>query len=342
MVPASVDPASLTYGIQGPAPLGTGAAYRQPLFRADGGSRFVNVLTGIAVQSGGPGPIPTLPGFNFASAPFATGIVAPGEYNVGIACTRAGGTVLDKYWNVVMSFTADSADTPSGLRWTAPTVDPTTTTTVADTTTTTVASGGTTTTTVAGGTTTTTVAGGTTTTTVAGGSTSATITPSTPTPGGAYTVAFPNCSVGETITFQQAQSTPASVTAPCQAATALTSDGPTGFRRPLQAATGTATGSFTAAPTAPGTYTITMTGTVSEPRTVTFTIASTTSGGTGGGTGSNTATGGSPTGTGFGSTGTIPATGSSTTSLIVWSVLLLVFGRMAILLGRKPKVLTGT
>jgi hypothetical protein len=26
----------------------------------------------------------------------------------------------------------------------------------------------------------------------------------------------------------------------------------------------------------------------------------------------------------------------------VWGVLLLVFGRMAILLGRKPKVLTGT
>jgi LPXTG-motif cell wall-anchored protein len=40
------------------------------------------------------------------------------------------------------------------------------------------------------------------------------------------------------------------------------------------------------------------------------------------------------------STGTIPATGSSTTSIVVWGILLLVFGRMAILFGRKPKVIS--
>jgi len=34
----------------------------------------------------------------------------------------------------------------------------------------------------------------------------------------------------------------------------------------------------------------------------------------------------------------LPRTGASTTSLVVWSLLLLVFGRMAVLLGRTPAV----
>lgn len=38
----------------------------------------------------------------------------------------------------------------------------------------------------------------------------------------------------------------------------------------------------------------------------------------------------------------LPRTGASTTSLVVWSLLLLVFGRMAVLLGRTPAVLDGT
>ncbi len=63
--------------------------------------------------------------------------------------------------------------------------------------------------------------------------------------------------------------------------------------------------------------------------------------GTGSGTGSQAAggTGGSPSSGSFPvSGGTLPRTGSSPTALVVWGVLLLVFGRMAILLGRKPRV----
>jgi hypothetical protein len=332
IVPRSTDIASMTFTPSGNP---QGPPFSSALRTA--------VPLGQLVRAQNPGlgdgiVIPPL-AIDFANVGFST--LTPGEYTMGIACTLAVNGVVEnqKYWTVPVVITASEGAGPNNFTYAVDTAAGTTTTTVADTTTTTVPDGGTTTTTVAGGTTTTTVAGGTTTTTVAGGSTSATISPSTPTPGGAYTVTFPNCSVGETITFQQAQSTPASVTGTCQASSALTSVGPTGFRRPLQATTGTATGRFTAAPTAPGTYTITMTGTVSAPRTVTFTISSTTTGGTGTGTGTGTVTGGSPTGTS--TSGTIPATGSSTTSLIVWGVLLLVFGRMAILLGRKPKVVAG-
>ena len=257
----------------------------------------------------------------------------PGSYVVGIACFNANGRQNEKYWSTRITVTASAGAGPYNFSWTVDAGSAGSTTTTSTTTTTT---------TVAGGSTTTTVAGGSTTTTVAGSSANVTFTPASPTPGGAYTLTFRDCSIGETVTFAQPQSTPASVTAPCQASSTLASDGPVGYRRPLQAATGTATGSFTAAPTAAGSYTVTMTGTVSAKRTATFTVASATAPpGTGTGTGSAGATGGSPTGTTSGSAGTIPTTGSSTTSLIVWGLLLLVFGRMAILLGRKPKVLTG-
>jgi hypothetical protein len=55
--------------------------------------------------------------------------------------------------------------------------------------------------------------------------------------------------------------------------------------------------------------------------------------------------GGSPTGGGAGSSGTpqpqpqIAATGSSSWRIAIWAMLLLVFGRMALLIGRKPKVI---
>jgi hypothetical protein len=52
------------------------------------------------------------------------------------------------------------------------------------------------------------------------------------------------------------------------------------------------------------------------------------------------AVGGSPIGgvSVAGSVTQLPVTGKSTTALVVWSVLLLVFGRMAVLLGRPPRV----
>jgi hypothetical protein len=217
--------------------------------------------------------------------------------------------VLDKFWNVVMTFATDAADTPSGLTWSVDADPGSTTTTIAGETTTTIA--GETTTTTAGGSTTT-IAGAT--TTIAGGGTqAATLSPFAPTAGRPYSVTHPNCRVGDTITVTQLQSTPSTRTATCAVPV-------TGLVRPQQTPSiGTATVTFTAAPTAAGTYTVTSTGPNSGTRTVTFTITSTTSTGT--------------------STGTLPASGSSTTSVVVWGILLLVFGRIAILLGRKPKVI---
>ncbi|MDO8362475.1 MAG: hypothetical protein Q7V88_06225 [Actinomycetota bacterium] len=167
MVPASVDPATLTFDSSGPMPAGTGASYRQPMF-SSGGTPVVNRNTAVASEAGGPGLLTGLPTMSFAlfgaSGP---SIVPAGTYNLGFACTlgAASATQLDKYWNVQLTFAADAGDVPSGITWTVVGGGGggATTTTTAATTTTTQAGGSTTSTSAA---TTTTTAGGGTTTTV--------------------------------------------------------------------------------------------------------------------------------------------------------------------------------
>jgi len=99
--------------------------------------------------------------------------------------------------------------------------------------------------------------------------------------------------------------------------------------------TGRIAGSLTVPSTVPpGDHELVLTGTdpgglvrtVTAPVTVTA-AASIAGSGPGGGSGTGSGSGG------------LPVTGSSTVALIVWSVLLLVFGRMAVLLGRPPRVL---
>ena len=317
MVPAAVDPQTLKFNFLGPNPAGSGAAYAQPLFRSATGQAFVNVTTGIADVAGGPGLVPTLPGFDFSSTRFVPGYVVPGTYNVGVMCTKALGAEVDKYWNVELTFATSATDLPNGLTWTVSGgATTTTTTTVAAATTTTVAAATTTTvaratTTTVAAATTTTVAAATTTTVV--GAAGGTVTPTAPAPGGAYTATYPNCRAGETVTFSQPLSTPASVTATC-------------------AAVGNATASFTAAPVTAGSYTVNMVGSVSGTKTATFVITTAASP-----VAPAAPIGGSPSGS---SSGTIPATGSSTTAVVVWGILLLVFGRMALLLGREPRVIS--
>ncbi|MSY75935.1 MAG: hypothetical protein F2659_01575, partial [Actinobacteria bacterium] len=168
IVPASVDPATLTFGPQGPLPAGTGANLRQPLF-SGAGTPIVNKTTAVASAPGGGGLLTGMPTISFgvfgASGPQ---IIPAGTYNVGFACTLglASATQLDKYWNAQMTFAVDSADKPSGITWTAVVGStPATTTTTAPAVTTTTVASGVTTTTVKSGTATTT------TTTVAGGAT---------------------------------------------------------------------------------------------------------------------------------------------------------------------------
>jgi len=177
IVPAAVDPASLTFGTSpgGPLPAGTGPGLRQPLFSS--GTPFVNKAT--AVNTG------LLTGL----APFSFGVfgasgaavVPPGTYNLGFACTlgAASATQLDKYWNVQLTVAADATDSPGGFTWTVVGGGTTTTTTTAasTTTSTTIAGGSTTTSTVVdGGTTTSTTTDAGSTTTTAFGSDSPTTT----------------------------------------------------------------------------------------------------------------------------------------------------------------------
>lgn len=183
IVPASVDPATLTFGPQGPLPAGTGANLRQPLF-SGAGTPIVNKTTAVASSPGGGGLLTGMPTISFGVFGASGSQVIPaGTYNVGFACTLglASATQLDKYWNAQMTFAVDSADKPSGITWTAVVGSaPTTTTTAAPAVTTTTVASGVTTTTVKSGTattTTTTVAGGATTTTVKN-SAVATTTPS--------------------------------------------------------------------------------------------------------------------------------------------------------------------
>lgn len=173
MVPAAVDPATLTFDANGPLPAGTGANYRQPMYSA-GGTPFVNATTGIATATSPGGLLTGIPAFAFDLFGAAGPTVVPaGTYNLGFACTlgTASATQLDKYWNVQFTFAADPADAPSGITWTVIAGTPATTTT-------TVAAGATTTTTIKSGTTTTTAKPATSTTVA---TTTATIAAATPT-----------------------------------------------------------------------------------------------------------------------------------------------------------------
>ena len=165
MVPASVNPSTLTFDANGPVPAGIGANLRLPLFGSAGGSPFVDQTTAVATTLGGGGLLVNLPSFSFAVfAPDGPSFVPPGTYNLGFACTLgvASATQQDKFWNVQMTFSNNSADLPAGITWIVgsppPPTTTTTTTTIAPPTTTT------TTTTTVPPTTTTTVPGATTTT----------------------------------------------------------------------------------------------------------------------------------------------------------------------------------
>jgi len=79
------------------------------------------------------------------------------------------------------------------------------------------------------------------------------LTVGTPSAGGPFASTYTNCVNGETITFSQPQSTPASISVVC--------------------AGRSATANFTNAPTATGTYTVTAGGPTSPARTQSFSIS---------------------------------------------------------------------
>jgi hypothetical protein len=140
IVPASVDPSTLTFDSGGPIPLGTGANLRFPLFSSGGGTPFVDQTTAVATAPGGGGLLTGLPPFSFAAfGADGPNFVPAGTYNLGLACTlgAASATQQDRFWNVRMTFVVDPTDQPSGIKWTlaaaAPPPSSTSTTTTAAT-----------------------------------------------------------------------------------------------------------------------------------------------------------------------------------------------------------------
>ncbi len=119
MVPETVDPATLTFGADGPLPNGTGAAFSQPLYDVFG-TPYANGNTSAASTPGGPGGIFDLPDIAFNFEVYTPADLLPGVYNVGVACTRgpAGPSQLLTYWNTKMTFTSNPAGGNAQVSWT--------------------------------------------------------------------------------------------------------------------------------------------------------------------------------------------------------------------------------
>ncbi len=119
LVPQSVDLDTLRFDSSGPAPVA--GQFRAPMFDT-AGNPYANILTAAASPAPGPGPIiQPLPSFDFAVYDTNTFLLQPGVYNVGIACTvgnETSPTQLDKYWNTVMTLTANAAEPgPAKVTW---------------------------------------------------------------------------------------------------------------------------------------------------------------------------------------------------------------------------------
>jgi hypothetical protein len=111
MIPASVDPGSLTYDAAGP--VGDGLL---PLYGVDTNG-YAAMFTEPNEAPGQPGRIQRIPGFTFSVfAPEAPKFIPPGTYTIGLACSLFGETKL--YWHNAIQIEADPADQPAGIRWT--------------------------------------------------------------------------------------------------------------------------------------------------------------------------------------------------------------------------------
>lgn len=109
MVASNIDPALAEFGNDGPEPrnLASHAAFRGPLFDIFG-SQYSSAATSLAESAGGPGRIDILPAFDFSTLlDPAAPLLHDGAYNIGIACWHlptdpTEDPSLDKFWNVVI------------------------------------------------------------------------------------------------------------------------------------------------------------------------------------------------------------------------------------------------
>jgi hypothetical protein len=107
LVPATDDPGQLTY--YSVMPVGEG---RYALYDVHT-NPFIQSLTAQAEERGGPGTIVNVPDFNFAV--FPPGLLPPGRYTIGIACSLHNNTV--RFWDTDIALEAAPDDQPAQLRW---------------------------------------------------------------------------------------------------------------------------------------------------------------------------------------------------------------------------------
>lgn len=119
MVPASVDPSTLTFNSAGPIPAGSGANFRQPMYNSATSGAYTNALT--LDNPGSPRPKPgeiiNIP--DFTVDVHGPGDIPPGAYNIGLACTfgPAGATQMKEFWNTTMTFTTNPSGGFSQVSW---------------------------------------------------------------------------------------------------------------------------------------------------------------------------------------------------------------------------------
>ncbi len=319
-VSAAVDVASLTFA-SGPNPVA--GQFVSPMYDNAGGTAVINKNPAANPL----GLIAGIPTVSFAAFTPA-GTVAPGDYKVGFACTQAGSNV--RFWTIRITVTADASDSPAGFTWVVAAPPVATTTTTIASTSTTVAPAATSTTTKPA--TTSTTASGSTTTSVAGGPV-VTAGNLTPAPGSDVAFTASGFVAGSTVTFDITGDFGTVNNADLRSEVATTQT----LGTAVADASGVASKTFKA-PDRTGSYTVRATSgarTASMVINVTVVLATTI--------GSSPVTPTTASGSGSLPTQTtqpkvLATTGSSSIPLVVWAILLLVVGRIAILVARPLRL----
>lgn len=120
MVPLGTDVGTLTFSPSGPNQVV--GQYRTSLL-STAGSTIAMQSTNIAGGPGQPGLISGIPQFGFQD--FLPGEIPAGAYSVGIACTTAGGSIVDTYWSRPMTVTTNTTTGgPAQISWAQGAVPP--------------------------------------------------------------------------------------------------------------------------------------------------------------------------------------------------------------------------
>lgn len=107
LVPAAVDIEALSFGELGPAGPGEWALY---------GVETSPVVDQLLAQNASPGqPGLIMPFRPMTFAVYTDGVLAPGTYRLGVACTYF--RALERYWHTQVVVSADPADAPAQLTW---------------------------------------------------------------------------------------------------------------------------------------------------------------------------------------------------------------------------------